>query len=175
MLNVTEENPEFQIGEFNLVYYFDPPHLQKDTKNNLAQNCFHFDGKKTSWKFVEQFYNEDKKQFYRCAPKLTYAHIHPTGFEKMKVKLAVQVLSRTVASGMYTYRSLGVLPDESLPTIDVIARFDKLFDILNSCEINHPNKYKSAFQGLNYQLDFLNEMWVFLKNLKIYIMKRITT
>lgn len=113
---------------------------------------------KTSWKFVETFYIEDKKQPYRCAPKLTDAHIYPTNFQKMKVKLASQVLSRTVASGMQAYMSLGVLSPDAQTTIEVIEKFDKLFDILNSSEVNHPNKFKNSFQGLDYQNDFLEEM-----------------
>lgn len=130
MLDVTEKDPEFQLGDFHLIYFFNTPHLQKATKNNLMTNSFHFENKKTSGKFIQDFFNQEKKQFYRCAPKLTNAHIYPTGFEKMKVKLAVQVLSRTVSSGMYTYMILGALPPESLGTIEVIDRFDKLFDIL---------------------------------------------
>lgn len=34
------------------------------------------------------------------ASKLTKNHIHPTNFQKMKVKLASQVLSKTVASSI---------------------------------------------------------------------------
>lgn len=107
LLNVTPETPHFSTGDFNLLYFFDTPHLQKATRNNLLQNSFHFENKKTSWDHIEKFYKEDKKQPYRFAPKLTDDHIFPSSFQKMKVKLAVQVLSRTVACGMQTLISSG--------------------------------------------------------------------
>uniref|UniRef100_A0A6P7HCR3 Uncharacterized protein LOC114347047 n=1 Tax=Diabrotica virgifera virgifera TaxID=50390 RepID=A0A6P7HCR3_DIAVI len=147
---------------------FDPPHLQKATRNNLINNSFHFDNKKTSWVFVEHFYREDKKQPYRCAPKLTDAHIRPTNFQKLKVKLATEVLSGSVASGMQTYMTLGALPLDAAGTIEVINKFDKLFDIFNSTNICHPNKFKNVFKGLDYQLNYIDDMWTFLDNLKIY-------
>lgn len=50
----------------------------------------------------------------------------------------------------------------------MVYKNDKLFDMLNSSEINHPNKFKNAFQGLDYQIDFLEEMIIFLQNIKIY-------
>lgn len=168
ILNVTEENPVFHLGDFNLIYFFDTPHLMKATKNNLMRNSFHFNNKKTSWSFVENFYNQDKKKPYRAAPKLTDSHIYPTNFEKMKVKLSVQVLSSSVASGMYTYLSLGALPEDALGTIEVIEMFDKLFDLLNSIDNTHPNIFKTVYRGQVFQNDFLDEMWLFLSNLKIY-------
>lgn len=64
---------------------------------------FAFEDQRTSWLYVKQFYESDKKQTCRCAPKLTNSHIFPNNFEKMKVKLATQVLSNTVVSGMSTY------------------------------------------------------------------------
>ncbi|KAJ8909818.1 hypothetical protein NQ315_003696 [Exocentrus adspersus] len=103
LLNVTPENPVFSVNDHDVVYLFDTCHLQKATKNNLVNNTFCFENKRTSWTFVEEFYKSDKLQPYRCAPKLTDAHIYPTNFEKMKVKYAVQVLSNSVASGMNTY------------------------------------------------------------------------
>lgn len=69
---------------------------------------------------------------------------------------------------MNTYISLGALPTESITIIEVIEKFDKLFDILNSSLKNSYNIYQKVFKGEKYQLDFLNEMYNFIKNLKIY-------
>jgi len=44
------------------------------------------------------------------APKLKYAHIHPGPFEKMRVYLATQIFSNSVASGMSTTLKSGILP-----------------------------------------------------------------
>lgn len=122
--------------------------LLRPQKINLMQNVFCFDNKKTkSWKFIETFYNNDKKQQYRCAPKLTDAYIYPNNFQKMKVKLATQVISRTVAIGLQTHNmTLGVLPAEAQATLEVVEKFDKLFDLLNAVDFNHPNPYKTVRQ-----------------------------
>jgi len=73
--------------------------LIKATKNNLYHHSFVYNNKCTSWKYIEEFYESDKKTQFRAAPKFTDAHIRPNNFQKMKVKLATQVLSRSVAAG----------------------------------------------------------------------------
>ncbi|KAJ8910631.1 hypothetical protein NQ315_012499 [Exocentrus adspersus] len=116
----TSDNPEFILDNKNSVYMFDTCHLIKATRNNLINNSFSFDDKRTSWSFVERFYQQDKKQNYRCAPKLTDPHIYPANFVKMKVKLATQVLSNTVVSSMNSYMTLGALPRDASGTIEVV-------------------------------------------------------
>lgn len=61
MLGVTEEDPEFQLGDFHLIYFFEQLHLPKATKNNLLTNSFHFENKKISGKFIQDFFNQEKK------------------------------------------------------------------------------------------------------------------
>lgn len=167
-LGVTPENPEFYVGNKKIVYIFDTPHLIKATRNNLLKNYFLYNGKKTSWTYIKQFYDNDKTLPNRCAPKLTDSHINPNNFQKMKVKLATQVLSHTVASGMNTYISLGALPAEAMSTVEVIEKFNKLFDVLNSSFKNTYTMYQTVFKGEKYQLDFLNEMYDFIQNLQIF-------
>jgi hypothetical protein len=41
----------------------------------------------------------------RAVPKLTETHLKPNSFQKMSVKLAAQVISRSVASGFRYYRT----------------------------------------------------------------------
>lgn len=164
---VTPENSEFKIGILNLLYIFDPCHLVKATRNNLLKHSFHFEGKKTSWEYIDTFYKNDKKQFYRCAPKLTDSHLHPSNFEKLKVRLASQVLSHTVASGMNMSISLGVLPSEAFATVETIERFNNLFDMLNAFSLRDPNKFKTVYEGSQFQIDFLKETIDFLSQLRI--------
>ena len=44
----------------------------------------------------------------RIVPKLTDAHMYPTCFQKMNVRLAVQVFSKSVANGMQYFRTINV-------------------------------------------------------------------
>lgn len=165
---IDPNSSEFMVGDKKVIYLFDTCHLIKATRNNLLNNVFCFNGKQTSWTYIESFYNQDKQKFYRCAPKLTNAHIYPSNFDKMKVRLAVQVLSNTVASAMHTYMSLGALPLEAIGTIEVLEKFNKLFDLVNSSYIRNENKFKKVYEGADYQVSYLNEMETFLENLKIF-------
>jgi hypothetical protein len=49
----------------------------------------------------------------------------------MKVKLAVQVLSHSVAAGINTMVLLKKMPKEARQTADFIQKMDDMFDILN--------------------------------------------
>ena len=51
-----------------------------------------------SWDDIKVVYERGKQQTLRCFLKLTQKHLNPNGFRKMKVKLANQVMSQTVAS-----------------------------------------------------------------------------
>nr|CAI5854104.1 unnamed protein product [Callosobruchus analis] len=94
---------KFKILGGKEIYYVDPPHLIKTTRNNLLFNEFRWNDNRISWKFIGQFYEKDKHLRNRLCPKLTRAHIAPTNFEKIKVKYATQVLSATVAASLETY------------------------------------------------------------------------
>nr|CAI5848512.1 unnamed protein product [Callosobruchus analis] len=106
-LGVDAQNAEFVLAGKNFVYIFDPCHLIKATRNNLLKHVLLSQEKKTSWTFVEGFYKKDKEQFYRSATKLTNSHIYPSSFQKMRVSLASQVISRSIVTGMNVYMTLG--------------------------------------------------------------------
>ena len=93
------------------------------------------------YRYVEILYEKDQKNENRLAPKLTEAHINPNNFQKMKVKLATQLLSRTVAA---------------ITTANFILCMDSLFDIINSDCRTHSKIYKQAFVNADYQVNFLN-------------------
>lgn len=79
---------------------FDPPHLIKCVRNNLMKYSFPFGQHVATWKDIEAIYEKDTSLPIRSTPKLTEKHIHPNNFQKMKVKLATQVLSHTVAASL---------------------------------------------------------------------------
>jgi hypothetical protein len=89
----------------------------------------------------------DKNYLLRGAPKLTDAHIFPTNFDKMKVKLASQLFNATVAHNLNLYVRFGYLDAAAVWTASFVERMDNLFDVLNSANINHPKKYNVAFKA----------------------------
>ena len=97
-LGVTSEKPWFIHTNKKIFLMFDPPHLLKCTRNNLMKYAFRFGNYSACWKDIVDFYEKDKLLPIRAAPKLTEKHIHPTNFQKMKVKYATQIFSHTVAA-----------------------------------------------------------------------------
>lgn len=111
-MGVHSDNPCFQIGNNGIVSIIDPPHLIKSTRNCLSNksNSIQFEEEKCPrWEDIEYVYSRSCNDNFRMCPKLTEGHINVKN--KLKVKLASQVLSRSVGtairylylSGMYVY------------------------------------------------------------------------
>lgn len=81
------------------------------------------------------------------APKLTYAHVHPEPFEKMKVRLAAQVFSHSEAAGMSAALNQGILPTSSKSTINFTNNMDRLFDIFNSSDTPNSKIFNGSFKN----------------------------
>ncbi|KAF2890894.1 hypothetical protein ILUMI_15279, partial [Ignelater luminosus] len=152
-LNVTPEKPDFFINDKKVFSLFDVPHLLKSTRNNFFAHHFDFSEGRTNKAFLERFYEKDKQQKYRLAPKLTDIHIHPNSFQEMKVKYASQVFSATVAAGLNCYISLGQLPNEAMATATFVKLVDTLFDIPNSWKFGGSKFSNRPFMGSSYQIE----------------------
>ncbi|CAH1284744.1 unnamed protein product [Diabrotica balteata] len=176
-MNITPENPYFIFKQNfqedkKIIFMFDTPHLIKLARNNLLKNHFVFTNeanikKTTSWEHIKAFYVHDIKYANRAAPKLTEAHINPNAFQKMKVKLASQVLSSTVAASLNLYIRFGIIPAAAEGTSEVVQIFDNLFDLLNSSSLHHSKKYCQAFKNLEYQKQFLEKCDKFFKTVQV--------
>ena len=103
-LGVTAESPQFEVDGIPVIAMFDVPHIFKNIRNCLFRQDVRMDDKTImSWRHVKAFYHADSGRTIRAAPKLRRTHVLLGAFKKMKVKLATQVFSRTVASGMQLY------------------------------------------------------------------------
>lgn len=110
---------------------------------------------------------EDAKETFRLAPNLTQKHLQPKAFKKMNVKLAAQVLSARVAAGMTTYMKFKKIPQEAAITVEVIAKFENLFDIFNCVTHYSPKEFRTAFKGEQFKLVFLLETSEYIKNINV--------
>ena len=87
------------------IYFFaDVPHLMKTARNCLynsgSGSCSRLmwnDGQYLLFKHIADIFYRDQAVALHVLPKLTLEHIVLTSFSKMKVKLATQVLSQSVA------------------------------------------------------------------------------
>lgn len=112
----------------------DPCHMFKLVRNSLGNLGTFLDGKGNTieWEFIKRLHKLQEKEGLHLGNKLRAAHID---FLKkpMNVKLAVQLLSESVAD------SLQFCLDQKIPgfqgcqgTINFIRAFNALFDIMNS-------------------------------------------
>ena len=125
------------------------------------------DGNTIEWKFIVRLQELQEKEGLRLANKLRSAHIDWKP-QKMKVNLAAQTLSSSVADaiewcegkGMQQFKGCG-------PTVEFIRMFDRVFDVLNSRN-PRANNYNAPIRKTNYQFvkKFLDEACKYVKDLK---------
>jgi hypothetical protein len=85
------------------------------------------DGYDISWMQIVDLYKDHCSGLYKLCNKLTPQHINVSSFGAMKVRLAAQVLSSTVAN------ALELMYDSRVQeTVKFIRHMDKFFDCLNS-------------------------------------------
>jgi hypothetical protein len=164
---VTAEKPYFIHNNQKVFAMYDPPHLLKNIRNNLKRHGFSWKENDVKWQYVVDFYEYDKSNKIRLAPKLTDAHIDLPPFTPMRVNLAAQVLSHTVAAGVFTLCQLGKLPKEAGTTADFLEQMDQLFNALNSKSIHSKQKFGHALSTSSGHLEFLQTALCFLDDLKL--------
>jgi DNA transposase THAP9 len=115
--------------------FLDVCHMMKLVRNCLADkgSIVDGDGNIIQWKYISELEKLQSTEGLRLGNKLTKAHIAWYN-QKMKVKLAAQALSTSVADALDFCEQKLKLPQFSGagPTASFIRIFDRLFDILNS-------------------------------------------
>ena len=167
LCGVTLEKPYFTHNNQKIYVMYDPPHLLKSIRNNLKSSGFIYKGEKVKWDYVSQFYEKDVKSKLRLAPKLTDDHLETPPFAKMRVPLAAQVLSHSVAAGINTYCQLGELPKEAQTTADFIEHMDQVFNAMNSRSVASSQKMGHAVSQSSKHLEFFENSLQFFDDLKV--------
>jgi hypothetical protein len=93
----------------------DPPHLLKSTRNLFLKHDVQLKSEQlgnqlpviAKWEHLLKPYEHDKCRLIHQMCKVTDTHLNPTAHSAMKVKLAAQVMSHTVAAGLYTLVTAG--------------------------------------------------------------------
>ena len=165
-LGATVNKPYFHHGEQLIYVMYDPPHLIKNVRNNLKKSGFLVHGKEVSWSYIEKFYYFDQDLSIRMAPKLTPKHIELPPFSAMRVRLATQVLSHSVAAGISALTSLGQLEKEAIETAKFIEQFDSLFNVFNSRSLSASHALKSAIKSGSRHITFLGDCLKWLEGVR---------
>ena len=176
LLGAKPSAPYVNIDDKRYFVHKDPPHLIKNARNFLEKNNVHVPGNSgtASWKDVEGLYEIDSKNTLRLCPKLTDKHIHGLKFaNKMKVKLASQVLSHSVSSGLLYAKSYNLLGPHVLTTASYCKRINDIFDALNSTSCKEVVQLRRPLHMESSTINFLKESVVWLQKLERNNNKRV--
>lgn len=155
--------------ELNIYTFLDPSHMLKLARNALAdKRIFGSSEGEVNWKFIEnlnELQNEEKLKF---ANNLSDNHICFQN-RKMKVSLAAQTLSSSVANALeFLEQNNHPNFQGAGPTIYFLRQIDKLFDILNSKNIfGRGYKQPIRLENLQLILDYLEEIKIYLDSITI--------
>ena len=167
-LSIDKDNTFFEYQDHTIFCLYDIPHLLKSTRNNLQKYDIQFDDDKLAkWDHIYSFFETDQKLTLRYGHKLTKHHFELTSFSKMKVCYAAQVLSRTVAAGIYTHCSLGKMPGEAVHTAEFVERIDSLFDSLNSRSSHAKRDLRKPVSEDSCHIPFWTETLKWLEKVKV--------
>ena len=116
-----------------IYFVADAPHLMKTLRNCIYHSG---DGKGTRslwnngqqiiWYHFHKLVNDEINSPLKLIPKLTLDHVNLTPYSVMNVRLATQILSKSVANVLYEY-----YPQEMHATAELCDFMDAFFDCLN--------------------------------------------
>jgi hypothetical protein len=110
LLGATKRKTLFRFHNQDIATVYDLPHLLKCTRNLFLKHdgqlkSEHVDNQLpviAKWDHTLKLYELDKPRPFRQLYKLTGTHLNPTGQSAMKMNLAAQVMSHTVAASLNT-------------------------------------------------------------------------
>lgn len=134
-----------------IIPLFDVPHLLKGMRNNLLNKDMEYKNenqlKTIKWEYFQRIFEADKSHGeLRLLPKLTREHVDPEKIKKMKVKIAAQIFSHSMAVAADNLVARGEVPSECKNIIPFVLLIDNLFDSLNASSFSAPcgKKYRAA-------------------------------
>ncbi|GBN12744.1 DNA transposase THAP9, partial [Araneus ventricosus] len=169
-VNLKSTFPHPITGE-DVCIFLDPCHCLKLVRNTLGSKGSMFDANNQiiDWSYVVKLEKFQQDEGLLAATKIRNRHIQWYN-EKMKVKLAAQTLSESVANALdWLANDLKKAEFKGCDaTVRFIRLFDKLFDSLNSRNLLSKG-FKSPIKMDNAKtfFDFYNECDLYLRNLTI--------
>ena len=159
----------FTSNSKKIYVFLDICHMLKLVRNILNKHVLiDEDGNQICWRFIGELAKLQEREGLRLGNKLRMAHVN---FEqqKMKVNLAAQALSSSVATAIEYCDKQLKLPQfkDSEATVKFIRTIDSLFDILNS-KNPFAKGYKCALKPDNCHVwgPFLEQSYSYLSKLK---------
>lgn len=174
--NLITHFPNPANGE--MVYIMpDACHLLKLIRNSFNYfKVIQYDNKKIEWNYIQKLGDLQETEGLKLGNKLGKRHISFHN-EKMKVKLAAQVFSKSVASAL-SFLAKDIKHKDFInadATAEFLLNINDLFDIFNSRNLLASYEYKRGINATNYFKIFerLDEIINYLKSLKLITGKNI--
>ncbi|CAK1586692.1 unnamed protein product [Parnassius mnemosyne] len=153
-----------------VVIFPDPSHMIKLVRNALGDKnkLISAEGEIISWDYVKRLVDLQENEGFHLGNKLSKNRIN---FRKqiMKVKLAVQVFSESVADALEFCRdnlNLNEFSDCG-GTVKFIRNINALFDVMNSRNLKaFGYKQPISEKNIDHIQTFLNDLYDYIKNLK---------
>ena len=152
---VSFKNPS---ADRDVFVFADVPHLMKLVRNNLIDSGFFLNnGDYISVASIREMVMKTKSE-YGLAYKISELHLNVKDQQRQRVKLAVQLLSRTCASSVKYLGEQGLLQCQNWKeTLEFLFLMDEWFDILNSCQMYREMDKSNAFGiGIEKQISTLH-------------------
>jgi len=170
------KNPKFTFSHpsnpnLDVALFLDACHMLKLIRNTLAEKTvlIDADGNRISWAYLKKLQELQCSEGLLAANKLTERHIQ-WHRQKMKVKLAAQTLSSSVANALeFCDKQLKNNEFEGCAaTVNFIRIVDRLFDILNSRNpLARGFKSPMRVENENFWRPFIVQAITYLKGLKL--------
>ena len=145
--DVVYKTPNIFAPSRFIFFFADSPHLMKTARNCLYNSGYGSrsrlmwnDGQYLIFQHIADLFYSDQDFSLHTLPKLTLDHIVLTSFSKMKVKLAVQVLSKSVAIAL---RESG--KEDVTGTAQFCEMMNGFFDCTNVRSLTEHIRKKNSF------------------------------
>ena len=153
-------------GQHEVFVMYDPPHLIKNVRNNPKKHGFIVEDHHVDWRYICEFHEQDASKPTKLAHKLTRKHLDLPPFTPLRVKLATQVLSHSVATGMKVMAEWGIINANAVYKAEFLESFDQLFNAFNSSTLRSPSTMQHAFSSTSGHVEFLMEKLEWLASIK---------
>lgn len=154
-----------------IVVVLDPCHMVKLIRNTFQayEILVDKDGNKLQWQYLIELNKIQENEKFHLSNKLRHRHINFQN-QRMKVKLATQLFSLSVAEAMqFCRKDLQIMAfKESEATEKFILLINNMFDIFNSRNL-HQYGFKKALNERNASqiFDYLDMACDYISNLKL--------
>lgn len=164
--------PYIEMNSKKIFIILDPCHMLKLARNTLGNKKTLIDpnGNKIEWHYFEELVRFSKEKDFGLCHKMNDKHLQWKR-QEMKVDLAVQTLSQSVADSIKFLMEEGYTEfSRSSATINYVKLFNNLFDVFNTKpDKDNENPFKRAIRADNKEdiSSLFSSAIDYLKKLKV--------